>query len=266
MNKSRGFTLIELLVTISIIALLSSIVLAAVIGARDKARIGADEEFDANVYHGLGDKIVGWWNFADCATAADFSGNGNTGSLVGAPTFSSSDTPTNTGCSIVLDGSSQYVSIPSSPALTLTGPFTISAWIKPSSGPAGYDVIVGEEDGSNGYYLSWHNSAILLGANRGNPEFSSSPITDFTKWHFVVGTFDGSTYKIYIDGKLNTSLSSAVAPRSSSDTIVGIGHDSVADYFPGKLDDVRIYASAITAYDTESMYALGAPAHGIAVR
>lgn len=38
-QKYRGFTLIELLVVVSIIAMLTSVILAAIYGARDKARL-----------------------------------------------------------------------------------------------------------------------------------------------------------------------------------------------------------------------------------
>ena len=101
----RGFTLIELLVVISIIGLLSSIILASLQSAREKARITAGIAFSANVYHALGDHLIGWWNFDDCPSgqAKDSSAGNNTGVMSGA-TSCSSDSPLGIGYSVKFNG------------------------------------------------------------------------------------------------------------------------------------------------------------------
>lgn len=62
-NKQKSFTIIELLVVISIMVLLSSIILVATKGAREKAKVAKIQQLSSNIKHILGIDIVGEWEF-----------------------------------------------------------------------------------------------------------------------------------------------------------------------------------------------------------
>ena len=78
--KKGGFTLIELLVVIAIIGLLSSIVLASLGTARNKARDAATKVqlSEARAQAELYAQANGGFYFSVCSTAASFNGFGNT--------------------------------------------------------------------------------------------------------------------------------------------------------------------------------------------
>ena len=63
------------------------------------------------------------------STTADSSGNGNTGTLTGSPTWVTGKF----GDALSFNGTTQYVEIPNSTSLTISGAMSIGGWINESS-------------------------------------------------------------------------------------------------------------------------------------
>ena len=95
---------------------------------------------------------------------------------------------------------------------------------------------------------------------------SSKPFTSLSSgWHHFAQTYDGYTLKYYIDGQLegSSATSSSKLPityHTSNNIIIGAEASSstaTSLYFDGKISDVRIYATALSADDIKDLYNLG---------
>ena len=70
---------------------------------------------------------------------------------------------------------------------------------------------------------------------------------DAEAWHFVAGTYDGSTVKIYIDGEVvvEQGSSGTLTPNDSS---LRIGHrEASTHWWTGVLDEVGVFNRALSA-------------------
>ena len=90
-----------------------------------------------------------------------------------------------------------------------------------------------------------------------NSSSSSSLSTD--TWYTVVGTYDGTTQKLYFNGKLvaSKSLTGAIKP-STTPIIIGADPDSsggVANLFKGVISDVIVIKDALSESTISSNYA-----------
>lgn len=87
-------------------------------------------------------------------------------------------------------------------------------------------------------------------------------------WHFFAGTFDGYVMKIYVDGEYESvstdaspEIKAAILYRANIPVYIGCeanGANPSSPYFNGKLSDIRIYATALSADDIKELYAASA--------
>ena len=88
------------------------------------------------------------------------------------------------------------------------------------------------------------------GAN--HPVYGTTAVTPDV-WHHAAATYDGGTWRLYLDGNLDASLTLAGSPTPRNDSIqhaglatamTSAGVPGAAGYFRGLLDEARIWNSA----------------------
>jgi hypothetical protein len=181
------------------------------------------------------------------------------------------------------NGTSQFVragSVGSTSDALNAATFTLEAWIyrtgtggaTTSTGTGGVTAVPliakgrGQADGSNvdmNYFLGVNSSGRLVadfeeGAGQPSPGLNH-PVTGATiitsnVWHHVAATYDGRTWSLYLDGRLDRTLTLAtsLAPRSDSIQRTALGSaltstGTAAGFFRGRIDEARIWKVARSA-------------------
>jgi hypothetical protein len=187
--------------------------------------------------------------------AIDGSGNGNTGILHG---ISRAETGV-CGRSVFFNGSNSYIEIPFRSRNHPTAGITVSAWFYTNSFEP--QVLISTyEDG--GYRLGFDDGKDLWWTlNLEDTGEVSIPIQhesiSLNEWHYITGTYNGQTMKLYLDGVLRNQMNVTGAIHYQYNNSVMLGADAGVYnqpdqncplYFLGRLDEIRIYDVALT-YD-----------------
>ncbi len=196
--------------------------------------------------------LVGAWAFNEGTgtTTADASGNGNTGTLVGA----SWTTQGRYGGALSFNGSS-LVRVQDSASLDLTTAMTLSAWIMPTATQSGWRTILQRQTDS--YFLNASNDAALRpaggGTFGGGTSFVSGPTANpVNAWTHVALTYDGTTQRLYVNGtQVATRATTGTIQATDNPLWIG-GNNPYGEYFTGLIDDVRIYNRALTQTDIQT--------------
>jgi hypothetical protein len=233
-----------------------------------KANIAKAQIFSNSLRNSLMANIIGEWKFEEGTgqIAFDSWGGLNNGTLGNTTSVEANDPAwINSGCVIgnclSFDGG-DYVSIANigNNLGNSVKNISVSLWFKGFNygrglielgGTSGYGILGIAFD----YDTSPYNGITLL---MGNNELAYVPFSDSLNWHNIVGTYNGVTRYIYLDGLVvaQGSYSSALDFAGKS-SVIGGYYNYGAQRFLGSIDDVRIYNIAIPTSQIKEQYYLG---------
>lgn len=242
-KETSGFTIVELLIVVVVIAILAAISIVAYGGITERARTSSAASYASQLKKRDLIEAQGFFDFNECSgTAASNNGDkatSATGSFVGSPTYST-DTPSGSGCSISLNGSSAITT-----DIALTNEYYMkSAWIKTSS-TTGQNIVSSTSGSSNNTALYVNGGRASGGHNGAWSTVVSPQIVNDGKWHHVALEFKrndsgtNGTLRLYVDGTLVSTVSNASLINDTSQT-QSIGQFGGSARFNGLIDDVLI--------------------------
>lgn len=183
--------------------------------------------------------------------------------------------------SVLFDGSADYMRR-NLPTEMKTQNFSYSAWVYRTSDSGGVNVISAQPRGSyaagRGAFINAGPSGASLVIGEADGSFFSVTGGAVTAqvWHHLVGTYDGSVARIYLDGVEVDSDTPITVAWSDGPTgyptpaqlYIGGARNNAASasnvnantgFFNGRIDEVRIYNRALTAGQVSDLYNFQAP-------
>ncbi len=183
-------------------------------------------------------------------TLTDRTGNGHNGSISGAAWA-----PGHSGRALTFDGVDDMVTVPDHARLDLTNAFTMEAWVRPDTLNGWWRMVLMKEASSSfayALYASTNAANQPSGWIRGGGVVGSSA-TPVGAWSHLATTYEGGTMRIYVNGQLAATATGIAAARDSAGALK-IGGNSIwgGEAFDGLIDDVRIYARALSQAEVQT--------------
>jgi hypothetical protein len=191
--------------------------------------------------------LVAEYRFASVADSGtdDSSGKGNTAQIQGTLPIRAG-----IGSGLLFDGVDDHVDCGAGESLNLGKAVSIACWVRPDTIPAGEVGIAGKgtesygltyyKDGRCWWYISGGGNSVKTGLGVGS-------------WSHVVGTYDGQTSRLYVNGELRDSrpITGAIAPGGHF-LIGALGPGTGA--FKGAIAAVRVFDRALAAETISAEY------------
>jgi hypothetical protein len=216
---------------------------------------------------------ISYWKFDEGSgsTAYDFTGD-NDGAI-----YDASWTSGVSGEALNIH-STGYVDCGQDTSFDITGPITLSAWVKTTgtelAGLLGkwdasvmdgdtyqraYSFLLNKGPGKVTFYLS--NDGVTNSAY-----VQSSTTVNNGLWHMVTGVYDGNSIKIYIDGDCENiqAYSGGILSAPDENFYIGNVEEGVLSHpVNGLIDEVVIYDEALSESEIKSIYQAGLLGQGI---
>src|SRR3989338_1477876 len=192
--------------------------------------------------------LVSHWNFE--GNANDVIGS-NEGTLIGGANILNGV--------VVLDGVDDRVRVADDNSISGLDKFTVSLWVKSDS--KGSTLLAKRAFGKSNFFeylletsLGGDLAFITVTSSDKDVWCQSSKNVLDNNWHHVLGTYDGSKMKVYVDGVFEKECSQdGDLGNTDSSLYFGANYDDGSNLFGG-LDDVAIWNRALSNSEVQELY------------
>ncbi len=146
--------------------------------------------------------------------------------------------------------------------------FTVEFWAKVTGGAGAFRAAVSGRNDQNAttygyiFYAANNNTWQFWTGSGGSGAWDpiTGPAVVNNQWTHVVGTYDGSVKRFYVNGtQVGTGTSATFNPNTLRPLRIGAGaNETTANFlFPGDVDEVAIFPRALNASEISQRYAFG---------
>ncbi|MFC1690716.1 LamG-like jellyroll fold domain-containing protein [Nanoarchaeota archaeon] len=199
-------------------------------------------------------------NSCGAGCTKDYSGNGNNGSVLGSPSWT---TEGYIGGSYEYDGEDDFINITNDPSMDGQS-FSVTVWFKVNTfqDPWMGLLVKMDSDWKNGWRIRFRNATykdILVNADNGTGSYGTSmatPQLSEDTWYHLAMTYDYETQqeKFYLNGTLVDSNTAIPTMYNNVSNNLIIGRLFTRN-FNGTIDEVKLYDRALTQEQIEAIYA-----------
>lgn len=218
--------------------------------------------------------LIGYWSFDGCTTT---DASGHAANLIA--NHSPPCVPGRFGSAWSLDGSTQFLDRPFDENFTPgSRAWTVAVWEKSGATPGFHALVDWYRCGANPGCNQSDGADYIMGVTDGHAGWNvrddilhDTNATDTTRsvsdgaWHLLVGTLNSTTdsTKLYIDGALRAVTHEDLGNLTSGGVAIPLevgrhfrtGWATPDYYFPGSIDEVRIYDQELTAAQIAALFA-----------
>lgn len=217
----------------------------------------------------LADSPLAYYRLGDASgtTMTDSSGNGRNGTYNG-PTLGATGLLTgDANTSADFDGTNDRCTVTYNAGWMAPANWTIEAWFNTDT-TSGAAVIAGRQASGNARWSITRSGTGLVfrfnsnGSSGWNDLTVASVVTTGQTYH-VVGTWDGTTRRLYLNGSQIGSDTPGFTPSGTAGLSIGSWFDLSAEWFNGRIDEVAYYGTALSSTRVGAHYTAGITPPGV---
>jgi len=175
----------------------------------------------------------------------DGSGKGLNGTIRGNPAFVEGIA----GMALSFDGVNDYVDLGNNAAFDITEQITLSAWVNTNdAGNGQHNPYVGKGDQTYAIKHASSNTIEFFIYDAGWYTANVRVDSSFNgEWHHVLGTYDGSELKTYVDGVLGATVAhQGTIDIQTHNLTIAMNSQETDRFYEGVIDEVKIYNRALS--------------------